>query len=67
MFLNGDENSRKKAEELINEITVNKEQIGFTIVDTFSQPQTEFNAEPEVVDWKKLSEECVSKQALKLL
>lgn len=61
VFLIGDENARRKAEELINELTVDRERPNLTVVDTFSNPQTQTQiAEPECIDWQKLSEECVS-------
>lgn len=64
VILTGDEESRQKAEKLINELTVDRERERptFTIVDPLTQPMpnTSGISDCDIIDWQKLSEDCVS-------
>lgn len=62
VILMGDEQSRQKAKELINDLTVDRQpRSGFTIAESQIESSTAASAstEPEFIDWQKLSEECV--------
>lgn len=55
IVLTGDEGARQKAEEMINELTVDKSYNNTKIVEHAPT----YSSELEIVDWKKLSEESV--------
>lgn len=68
VVLTGDEKSRQKAEELINDLTVDRERErpSLKVVDSFYESSTATtnttqnnSTETEFIDWQKLSEECV--------
>lgn len=62
VVLTGDEKARQKAEELISGLTVDRERPSFTVVDPMTEPfGNAASSEPEIIDWQKLSEECVSR------
>lgn len=71
VVLTGDEAARQKAEGLINELTVDRgERPTLRVVDPSAEGATDggsFGGEAEVIDWQKLSEECVSMIFLSVL
>lgn len=71
VVLTGDEVARQKAEGLISELTVDRgERPTLRVVDPSAEGATNggsFGGETEVIDWQKLSEECVSMIFLSIL